>query len=61
MMEKNGLALISIGLVIFVVSANARLGTYDFLSMITAGSFIAIGLFVFRKGKKKRGVVNEDK
>ncbi|MFC6348400.1 DUF3188 domain-containing protein [Vagococcus carniphilus] len=61
MMEKNGLALISIGLVIFVVSANARLGTYDFLSMITAGSFMMIGLFVFRKGKKKRGVVNEDK
>ena len=53
-MEKNGLLLISIGLIIFVVSANAVQGTYDFLSMITAVSFIAVGGFLFRKGKKKR-------
>lgn len=60
-MEKNGLLLVSIGLIIFVVSANAVQGTYDILSMITAFSFIVVGGFVFRKGKKKRGVTNEDK
>lgn len=60
-MEKNGLLLISIGLIIFVVSANAVQGTYDFLSMITAVSFIAVGGFLFRKGKKKRGITHEDK
>lgn len=60
-MEKNGLLLISIGLIIFVVSANAVQGTYDFLSMITAVSFMAVGGFVFRKGKKKWGITHEDK
>lgn len=60
-MEKNGLLLISIGLIIFVVSANALQGTYDFLSMITAVSFMVVGGFVFRKGKKKRGMTHEDK
>ena len=60
-MEKNGLLLISIGLIVFVLSANARLGTYDFLSMITAFSLMAAGGIVFRKGKKKRGMNNEDK
>ena len=60
-MEKNGLLLISIGLIIFVVSGNARLGTYDFLSMITAVSFMLVGVVIFSRGKKKRGVSDEDK
>ena len=60
-MEKNGLLLVSIGLIVFVLSANARLGTYDFLSMITAFSLMAAGGFINRKGKKKTGVNNEDK
>ncbi|MFW3537878.1 DUF3188 domain-containing protein [Vagococcus fluvialis] len=52
-MEKNGLLLVSIGLIVFVLSANARLGTYDFLSMITAFSLMAAGGFIYRKGKRK--------
>lgn len=60
-MEKNGLLLVSIGLIIFVISANAQTGTYDFLSMITAVSLMVVGIIISRKGKKKRGMRSEDK
>lgn len=52
-MLKNGLFLMSIGLLIFVYSANAKTGVYDFLSIITAASFFGAGLFFFLKGRKR--------
>lgn len=52
-MMKNGLFLISIGLIIFILSANAKTGQYDFLSIITAVSFMVAGGFFFFKGKKR--------
>lgn len=52
-MIKNGLFLMSVGLIIFLYSANAKTGAYDFLSIITASSFFAAGLFFFLKGRKR--------
>ena len=53
MMMKNGIFLCSIGLLVFVYSANMSTGKYDFSSMATAISLIAAGLFFYFRGKKK--------
>lgn len=40
-------------MLIFLYSANAKDGSYDVLSMITALALFIIGLIVFSKGRKK--------
>lgn len=53
-MSKNGLFLISIGLIIFLLSSNAVTGQYDLLSIVTAVTFIIFGtVFILKKNKKK--------
>lgn len=52
-MIKNGLFLCSIGLIVFVYSANMNTGKYDFLSMATAIFLMAVGGYFFFKGRKK--------
>ena len=55
-MEKNGLFLISIGLIVFMLSSNAKTGVYDFLSIITSVFLIiaGAGLFFWSRRKAKR-------
>ncbi|WP_326716828.1 DUF3188 domain-containing protein [Vagococcus jeotgali] len=49
-MSKNGLFLISIGLIIFLLSSNAVTGQYDLLSIVTAVTFIIFGtVFILKK------------
>ena len=60
-MLKNGLFLMSIGSIVFLYSANAKTGEYDFLSIITAASIFSAGLFFFLKGRKKERLNNEQK
>ncbi|MGX6978130.1 DUF3188 domain-containing protein [Vagococcus elongatus] len=41
----------SVSLLVFVLTSNAKIGTYDVLSIVTACSFLTLGLFFFVKGK----------
>lgn len=43
MMSKNGLCLISLGLILVMLSANAKTGVYDGLSLVTAAFLILSG------------------
>lgn len=56
MMFKNGLFLVSIGLIIAVVNVDAQAGTYNWLSLVTALFIALMGLsliwFDYRKKKK---------
>lgn len=52
-MTKNGLFLISIGLLIFMYSANQNTQQYDILSMVTAIFLVALGSFLVFKDRKK--------
>lgn len=52
-MSKNGLALMSIGLLIFVYATNQNTGIYDFLSMTTAIFFFGLGVYLFVKASRR--------
>ncbi|MGC6767164.1 hypothetical protein [Enterococcus sp. LJL51] len=52
-MTKNGLFIISIGLLMFVYSANAQTGSYNFANIITSLVVMAAGLFFFVTGRKR--------
>lgn len=53
MMSKNGLFLISIGLILIMLSANAKTGVYDGLSLITAAFLILSGSGLLFRARKK--------
>ncbi|WP_314068241.1 LPXTG cell wall anchor domain-containing protein [uncultured Vagococcus sp.] len=54
-MTKNGLFLVSIGLILVMLSANAKTGTYDGLSLVTAAFLIlsGVGLMLWAKRRRK--------
>ncbi|MDH6364465.1 cbb3-type cytochrome oxidase subunit 3 [Enterococcus sp. PF1-24] len=52
-MVKNGLFIMSIGFLLFVYSANAATGEYNWINLLSAVFLIAIGFFVYRRGAKK--------
>lgn len=53
-MTKNGLFLISIGLLIILLFAlDRQTMQYDFLSMTTGFFLIAVGGYFFHRGSKK--------
>ncbi|MGX7030488.1 DUF3188 domain-containing protein [Vagococcus zengguangii] len=52
MMMKNGLALISLGCLLFMFSVNPKTLKYDFLLMATAVSLIVLGAVLAYKGNK---------
>ena len=62
MMMKNGLFLISIGLIMFMFCVNRTTLAYDFLLMTAAISLIIIGsVLSFKASKKvKQAEVNQD-
>lgn len=51
-MAKNGLWLMSIGLLIFLYSSNQNSGHFDVLSIITALFFIGLGTFFFVRASR---------
>lgn len=53
-MEKNALFLISLGMVLFVLSANARTGEYNVLNIVTSLSLMGAGLALFFRSRKKK-------
>ncbi|MGC6767170.1 hypothetical protein ACYSNR_04675 [Enterococcus sp. LJL128] len=59
-MTKNGLFVISIGLLMFVYSANAQTGEYNIVNIFSSLVVMGIGLFFFLKGRK-RDKQNKDK
>jgi uncharacterized membrane protein YdjX (TVP38/TMEM64 family) len=52
-MLKNGLFLISIGMICFIYSVNAQTGTYNWPNLIVSIFFIILGISLFIKGNKK--------
>ncbi|MGX7030479.1 DUF3188 domain-containing protein [Vagococcus zengguangii] len=61
-MMKNGLFLISIGLIMFMFCVNRTTLEYDFLLMTTAVTSIIVGSVIsFKANKKaKQAEVNQD-
>lgn len=61
-MAKNGLFLISIGLILIMLSANAKTGVYDGLSLVTAAFLIlsGISLMLWAKHRKKTDQHKQD-
>lgn len=49
-MFKNGLCVLSIGLMIFIYSVNANTGSYNWLNLITSVSIIFLGGILTWKG-----------
>ncbi|WP_182200258.1 hypothetical protein [Paraliobacillus salinarum] len=52
-MSKSGLVLLSLGFLLFVVSANAKTGTYNIFNLTTAIFLIAVGIYFIIRDKKK--------
>lgn len=61
MMAKNGLFLISIGLILIMLSANANTGVYDGLSLVTAAFLIIVGIALMLWHKKRAKLNNINK
>ncbi|KAF1303476.1 hypothetical protein IV487_09325 [Enterococcus saccharolyticus] len=61
-MLKNGLFLISVGMIFFLYSANAQTGTYNWPNLIVAIFIIVIGVICFIVGNKREKIKKaEDK
>lgn len=60
-MTKNGLFLVSIGLVLVMLSANAKTGTYDGLSLVTAAFLILSGVGLMLWAKRRRKTIDLNK
>ncbi|WHY85686.1 DUF3188 domain-containing protein [Neobacillus novalis] len=52
-MGKWGLFLLSIGCLLLLFSANAKLGKYDILNLTTALFLIIVGIIILVKEKKR--------
>lgn len=50
---KRGLFLLSIGLLLFLFSANAKTGEYDILNLTTSLVLIIVGTIMAARGKKR--------
>ncbi len=61
MMAKNGLFLISIGLILIMLSANANTGVYDGLSLVTAAFLIIVGIALMLWHKRRTKLNNLNK
>ncbi|MBP1043810.1 DUF3188 domain-containing protein [Vagococcus sp. BWB3-3] len=61
MMAKNGLFLISIGLILIMLSANANTGVYDGLSLVTAAFLIIVGIALMLWHKRRAKLNNLNK
>ena len=61
MMAKNGLFLISIGLILIMLSANANTGVYDGLSLVTAAFLIIVGIALMLWHKRRAKLNNRTK
>lgn len=53
MMAKNGLFLISIGLILIMLSANAKTGVYDGFSLVTAAFLVLSGIGLMFWAKRR--------
>lgn len=60
-MTKNGLFIVSIGLILFVYNANAQTGEYNMLNLLSAGILIVAGSIVTYMGIKKEKKINKEK
>lgn len=54
MMFKNGLFLVSISLIIAVVSVDAKIGYYDWFSLVTASALGIFGLALIWYDRRKK-------
>ncbi|WP_019156151.1 DUF3188 domain-containing protein [Robertmurraya massiliosenegalensis] len=52
-MDKGGLFLLSIGLLLLLFSANAKTGEYEIFNLTTALVLIIVGAIFAVKGKKR--------
>ncbi|ASZ07965.1 MULTISPECIES: DUF3188 domain-containing protein [Enterococcus] len=52
-MIKNGLFLCSIGSLVLLYSLNPNTQSYDLYSMVTGLFLLGLGIYFFKKGKKK--------
>ncbi|GEN55932.1 hypothetical protein GCM10012290_04340 [Halolactibacillus alkaliphilus] len=53
-MGKWGLFSLSIGCLMIIFAADQKAGTYDILSLITAGFFIILSIILIRKEKRQK-------
>ncbi|GEM05384.1 hypothetical protein HMI01_23720 [Halolactibacillus miurensis] len=53
-MGKWGLFFLSIGCLMIIFAADAKSGTYDILSLVTAGFFIVISIVMITKEKRQK-------
>ncbi|GEM01529.1 hypothetical protein SAMN05421839_11235 [Halolactibacillus halophilus] len=53
-MGKWGLFFLSIGCLMIIFAADAKSGTYDFLSLVTAGFLIVLSIVMIRKEKQHK-------
>ncbi|MGX7419718.1 DUF6609 family protein [Carnobacterium gallinarum] len=60
-MQKNGLFVMSIGLLVIMSSAFGAEMKINYLILITGLFFVALGFFIFKKGKSTNHEKTEEK
>lgn len=53
-MGKWGLFFLSIGCLMIIFAADAKSGSYDIFSLVTAGFFIVISIIMMTKEKRQK-------
>ncbi|WEG73773.1 DUF3188 domain-containing protein [Vagococcus intermedius] len=53
-MNKGGLFLCSIGLLIIMFSANQNTGTYNILNLITGSTLLIVGVILYVRANKSQ-------